>query len=228
MNIKKHKNSGLSKANVRVMIVDDDPLVRYVLKKILRNRKDMEIVAEAGSGLEVLKLAREHKPDLVIMDINMPGLNGIVATRQLKESNLNPKVLALSVYSDQAMIRKMLEAGASGFLVKDSVSSEIADAMNAVTDGRTYLCSEAAEAMVKGNDDASPIAALCRELGLSLKEIEVLRLVAEGLPTKAIAVRLCIAEKTVEKYRSSTMKRLDIHSVAGLTKYAIRKGLTSV
>ncbi len=188
----------------------------------------MEVIGEAGNGHEAVRLATEIKPDVVVMDVNMPDLNGIEATRQLMKELPGVKVIALSMYSDKRFVAGMLKAGAAGYMLKSSAFDELSTAFETVVAGKTYLSPKVAGILVEDY-----VGYLTKEKSapsevLTAREREILQLLVEGKPVKKIASKLHVSEKTVHTHRQNIMEKLDIHSVAELTKYAIREGITSV
>ncbi len=212
----------------RVLIADDHGIVREGLRTLIERESDMEVVAEAEDGAEAVRVALEVAPNVVIMDIAMPELNGMEATRRIVAEAPGVKVLALSMHSDKRFVAEILKAGASGYLLKDCAFEELARAIRAVVAGQTYLSPAIAGIVAEGYvrrlsaSDSSAFSVL------TPREREVLQLMAEGWPTKRIASRLHVSVKTVETHRRQIMQKLDIHSVAELTKYAVREGLTSL
>ncbi len=213
---------------VRIVIADDHRIVREGLRHLLEKRTDFKVVAEAPDGESAVRLAKELSPDVVILDISMPGLNGIEATRRILAERPGVKVLALSMHSDRRFVIETLKAGASGYVLKDSAFDELARAIEVVMARGAFLSPAITEMVVRdyvtqaGVDDAAAFSVL------TPREREVLQLMAEGESTKAIAGRLAVSVKTVETYRQQIMEKLDLHSVAELTKYAIREGLTEL
>jgi DNA-binding NarL/FixJ family response regulator len=216
---------------LRIVIVDDHQLLREGLKSLLEGEPDMEVVGEAENGHESVRLVKQLKPDLVVMDVGMPGLNGMDATRQVLADNPGVKVLALSMHTDRRFASGMLQAGASGYLLKDAAYDELIRALRTVAGGKTYLSSAITEVVVEdyvqrlGGGEGGAGTAFSV---LSAREREVLQAMAEGRSTKEIAAGLHVSAKTVESHRMQIMNKLDIHSVAELTKYAVREGLTSL
>ncbi len=215
--------------SLRILIADDHKIVRDGLKSLLGTLAGLAVVGEAEDGHQALRLARELEPDLVIMDVTMAGLNGVEATRQLTALLPGVKVIALSMHSDPRYVVGMLKAGASGYLIKDCAFEELAKAVEAVMAGRTYLCPEVAEVVVKGfinvlerspDPDQSEV--------LTPREREVLQMLAEGASARAIAERLHVSVKTVEAHRRNIMQKLGLHSLPELTKFALREGITSL
>ncbi len=212
---------------VRIMLADDHQIFREALRAMLEREPDLEVVAETGEGLEVVKLARERKPDVVCMDVGMPGMNGIEATRQLLAVLPGVKVIGLSAYQDQRYVVEMMNAGAAGYVTKAEAGSELLRAIAAVRRDRVYLCPDVAKAVtaaLTGKDSGTAILASSR---LGARERQVLQLVAEGCTSAEVAERLHIAQATVEVHRRNIMRKLDLHSVADLTRYAIRNGLVT-
>lgn len=212
---------------VRILIADDHQILREGLSSLLSDQPDMEVVGEAENGLDAMAKVQELRPEVVILDILMPRLNGIEATRHLTSEPPGAKVIALSMHSDRRLVAGMLDAGASAYLLKDSAFEELATAVRTVASGQTYLSSGIAGVVV---DDyrRRRRAAGGSMSRITPREREVLQLIAEGHSTKRIAAILRLSPKTVETHRKNIMERLDIHSVAELTKYAVREGLTSL
>ena len=210
----------------RIILVDDHQLLRAGLRTLLSKERDLEIVAEASDGREAVKLVTKHSPDVVIMDIGMPNLNGIEATRQIREIAPRTRVVALSMHSGAQFVSRMLEAGASAYLLKDSAHEELLHAVRAVTAGQVYLSPAITGVVVDdyvrraGTTSPGPL--------LTPREREVAQLLAEGRSTKEIAGRLFLSVKTIETHRQHIMEKLNISSIAELTKYAIREGLTEL
>ncbi len=211
---------------VRILLADDHALMREGVHALLSRVPGIAVVAEACNGREAVELALELKPDVVLLDVSMPDLNGMEAARRIISANPETRILALSMHSESVYVEKMLEAGALGYLLKDSDAEQLLCAVNAVSKNIVYLDKSIAREMVKElvrtrscADTPSP---------LTSRQAEVLQLVAEGRTTKEIASLLGISLKTVETFRRQIMVRLDIHSIAGLTRYAVRQGLTSL
>lgn len=211
--------------SVRILLADDHQLFREALRVMLEKERGIEIVAEAGDGLAVVTLAQQHQPDVVCMDISMPGMNGIETTRRLLGINPSIKVIALSAFSEQRYIQEMMTAGAQAYITKAAAGEQLLRAIQSVLNGQKYLCPEAAGSMSRAlasRPDASPSGSVV----LGVRERQVLQLVAEGHTSVEIAGHLKMAPSTVEVHRRNIMRKLDLHSVADLTKYAIRNGLT--
>jgi DNA-binding NarL/FixJ family response regulator len=213
--------------SIRIVLVDDHRLFRTGVLTMLADQSDMEVVGEAGSGAEAVTLAADQEPDLVLMDVSMRGMNGIEATRQILAKRPETKILCLSMHREKQFVRAVLEAGASGYLLKDCSLEELALAVHAVMADQSYLSPSVAGVVVAdytahlAAHADSPIALL------TPREREVLQLLAEGRGTADIAEQLHISSKTVGTHREHMMKKLDIHNLAGLTKLAIREGITS-
>jgi len=214
--------------NVRILLVDDHDIVRAGLRSILQSEKTVEVVGEAADGRTALQLVGELSPAIVLMDISMPDMNGLEATRQIVAHKGGTRVIALSMHSDRQFVIEILKAGASGYLMKNSVAPELPAAIRAVASGKIYLSPSVTDIVV---DDyvrnVSPSGKSTLET-LSPREREVLQLLAEGKTSKEIAAALHVSQKTAESHRAQLMERLNIHTVAELTKYAIRQGLTSL
>ena len=215
--------------STKILLADDHKITRQGLRSLLEKQPDMKVVAEAEDGREAVRLARQLHPDVVIMDVSMPDLNGMAATRQILGKSKKVKIIALSMHSDTLFISEMLKSGASGYLLKDCAFEELRDAIRTVIAGNIYLSPAISDVVVDdylhrlsktGPSDSGEV--------LTDREREVLQLMAEGKSTKQIARELYISVKTVETHRRQIMNKLNIHTVAELTKYAIRKGLTSL
>jgi DNA-binding NarL/FixJ family response regulator len=213
---------------VRIILAEDHRITREGLVNLLEERSDMQVVGEAENGREAVRLARELSPDLVIMDVTMPDLNGIDATRIITSGSNNTKVIALSMYSDKQFVQGMIQAGASGYLLKDCAFEELVSAIQAVIQGDTYLSPGIAGIVVQDYLNKLTTDRSSADTVLTNREREVLQLIAEGNSTKEIAASLTVSVKTVETHRRQIMEKLGIFSIAELTKYAIREGLTSL
>ena len=213
---------------MRIILADDHNIVRQGLRSLIEQELGMEVVGEADNGRRTVELARNLKPDLIIMDVSMPGLNGIEATRRITSDHPDIKVLGLSMHADKRFVAGILKAGASGYLLKDCAFDEMAGAIFAVANGGTYLSPGVAGAVVQDYISRLPDHDESASAVLTPREREVLQLLAEGHPTRIIAHRLNLSVKTIETHRRQLMEKLDAHSIAELTKYAIREGLTSL
>ena len=213
---------------IRVLLADDHKIVRHGLKALVDSCDDMEVVAEADTGRIAVRLAQKFNPEIVIMDISMPDLNGIDATRQILEEVKGVKVIALSMHSDRQYVEGMLRAGVSGYLLKDCAADELIQCIRFVLTGRVCLSPGITGFLVNEYIQPAKGQVLADRAELSAREREVLQLIAEGRSTKDIAGALHISVKTVETHRKNIMEKANLHTVAELTKYAIRHGLTSV
>lgn len=214
---------------IRVLLADDHKMIRHGLRSLIKVEKEMEVIAEAADGQSAVKSANKLSPDVVVMDIGMPDLNGIEATRQITTRKQHVKVIGLSMHSDRRYVSQMLKAGASGYLHKDDAFEELADAIRTVMKGKTYLSPGIAKTVV----DEYRRTALDKNDGtvfttLTDREREVLQNVTEGNTTKETAAALGVSIKTIETHRLKIMDKLNIHSIAELTKYAVREGLTEL
>ncbi len=212
---------------IRVVLIDDHKLLRDALSAMLHKEGDIAVVGEADNGRAGLKIVRQLQPDIVVLDIAMKELNGIETAARIKAQFPGVKIVVLSGYWDRSYVLEMLKVGAAGYVIKAAAGSELVRAIRAVSAGRKYLCPEVTGLMVEtafaGNGSVG-------ESGIKLghREREVLQLLAEGLRSAEIAGRMVIAESTVETHRRNIMRKLDLHSVADLTKYAIRSGLVQL
>ena len=212
---------------IRVLLVEDQQLIRSGLSTMIGLQPDMEIVGEADNGRSAVELAQKLSPDIVLMDIAMPELNGIDATQQVAALDPPPKIIVLSLYSDQRHVTDALKAGASGYVVKDSPLEELVLAIRAVCQGRVYLSPQVSSGVLHDYRRCVPGSASPDFATLSAREREVLQLIAEGKSTKAIATALYVSKKTVDTHRAHILRKLHASSVAELVKHAIREGLTS-
>ncbi len=211
---------------IRVLLADDHTLVRAGFRRLIQDLENVEVVAEAENGREALRLAQEHQPDMILLDIAMPGLNGLEVAARVREQFPQVRVLMLSMYLNEEYVWQALRAGASGYLLKDSADSELEIAIRAVAQGETYLSPPVSKQVISDymtRADSEPHS-LSR---LTPRQREVLQLIAEGHSTKEIAFLLQVSVKTVETHRTELMERLSIYDVAGLVRYAIRVGLVS-
>ena len=212
---------------IRLLVADDHQLMRHGLRVLLDGLDDMEVIGEACNGREVVEMSGRLNPDVVLIDIGMPHLNGIDATRQIQQLSNPPRVVALSMHTDRQFVQGVLRAGAHGYLLKDSAFEEVAQAVRSVSNGGTYLSPAIAGLVVEGLLKTSPDTESQTSV-LSVREREVLQLISEGNSTKDVAQHLHISPKTVETHRRQIMNKLNLFSIAELTKYAIRHGLTRV
>jgi two-component system response regulator NreC len=211
---------------IRILLADDHAVVRDGVRALLEKQSDMAVVAEAADGREAAQLAEEHLPDVVIMDIGMPGLNGIDATRRILAAHPQIAVVILSMHQDESYVLRSLKAGAKGYLLKDSLRSDVLEAIRAVIHGRSFLTRKISRMMQedyiqemeqRGVEDSFDL--------LTDREREVLQLAAEGKPNKEIAGVLSISLTTVETHRTHILQKLGLHSVPELILYAVRKGI---
>lgn len=212
----------------RTIVVDDHEIMREGIGALLRKCGDIEMVGQAGDGRSAVELVIQLRPDLVIMDIGMPKLNGIDATRQMIQLLPDIKVMALSAHADNQIISQMILAGARGYMHKESTFSEMKEGITAMLEGKTFLCSRISKVVFSDYINILTNPNSIETDGLSLREREVLQLVAEGYTSKEIAKMIKLSPKTVETHREHIMNKLKIHTIPGLTKYAVQKGLTTV
>jgi len=213
---------------IKIILADDHQIVRQGLRTLLDAEPDMKIVGEADNGRKTLGLAHELAPDVIIMDISMPDLNGIDATRQILLKSPDVKIIALSMHSDSLFVMNMFKSGALGYLLKDCALEELVKAIRTVMRQKTYISPGLSDILIKdlaNHWGGAPISAYAV---LTAREREVLQLMAEGKTTLQIASSLKVSSKTVEAHRKQIMNKLGLHSIAELTKYAIRQGLTSL
>jgi DNA-binding NarL/FixJ family response regulator len=206
---------------MRILIADDHGIVRSGLRMLLENQPDVEVIAEAGDGAEARDVAIRERPDLAILDVKMPKLTGLQATREIKEQAPEVAVLILSMYDDERYLFEALKAGASGYVLKAQADTELLDAIHAVERGEPFLTPEAQRALIKDVLGEGSV----RDEELTPREQEVVKLVAEAHTNKQIAEILHLAEKTVENHRSNAMRKLGMRDRVELVRYAIRRGL---
>jgi DNA-binding NarL/FixJ family response regulator len=214
--------------NLRILLADDHKIVVDGLKSLLEKSPGFSVVGQAADGLTAVRLANELSPDLVILDMSMPVLNGVEATRKILERNPKVRVIILSMHADGPFIAEALKGGALGYLLKESAFEELSAAIAAVVNGQAYLSATITDTIVKDYIRHLERQGATAFSLLSSREREVLQLLSEGLSTKQIAARLEVSVKTVETHRKQIMDKLNIHSIAELTKYAIREGITSL
>lgn len=213
--------------SIRIVLADDHTMFLSGLRTLLEKEPDLEVVAKVKDGREAIRVVHEKRPDLVVMDVSMPGMNGIEATRQITAKLPRVKVLCLSMHSEEQFVTAVLEGGASGYLLKECAFDELLTAIRTVMANQIFLSPTITTTVVqnyraqRGATQPSPVSLLTD------REREVLQLIAEGHSTKDIAARLHLSVKTIDTHRHRIMDKLSIHSVAGLTKYAIRRGLTT-
>lgn len=212
---------------VRVLMVDDHVIVRQGLCSLVNNETGMEVVGEAAEGRTAIKLARELKPDVIVIDVNMPGMDGVEATRRINKVIPDIKIIALSMYSKKSFILEMLKAGALGYILKDAAFDEMIKAINSVINNKKYLCPKSTNIILE-NYVLNPSGHASADELLTSREIEILKLLADGKPSKEIALILNLSIKTVDACRRRLMRKLSVQSIAELVKYAIRESLTSL
>jgi len=211
---------------IRVLLADDHTLVRAGIRSLLETIENLEVVAESGDGLEAFELIARHRPDVALLDIGMPGMNGIEVARQSVRASPKTKVVILSMYDDKVHVTQAIRAGVAGYLLKGAAVAELPLAIKAVMAGETYLTPKVSRHLVDGflhdeGSEADPLE------GLPRRQREILQLIAEGRSTKEIAGLFEVSVKTIETHRARLMERLDIHDVPGLVRFAIRVGLVS-
>ena len=209
----------------RIVLADDHQMFRQALRAMLENEPGIEVVGEASDGIELLRVAQASLPDVVCIDVGMPNLNGIEATRRLLALHPAIKVIGLSAYNDRDFILDMLKAGASGYVTKNEAGDELLRAIKAVRLNRKYLCPDIADVVMCAMINTQEIKSGAVRLGA--RERQVLQLVAEGMTSMQIAESIHLSPSTIEVHRRNIMRKLNLHSVAELTKYAIRNGLTN-
>jgi two-component system nitrate/nitrite response regulator NarL len=214
------------KKKIRILLVDDHPVVRKGLVSCLASKENLKVVGEASNGAEALKLVQELQPDIVLMDVSMPGMDGLEVTEALRKDAPQTRVLVLSMQSNRDPVLRLIKAGARGYVLKDAPTEELVNAIETVHAGEAYFSKPVAQIAlnqyISDADESKPVAKL------SEREREVLALIAEGKSNKEIAMQLGIGVRTTETHRERIMRKLDIHSVAGLTKFAIANGISSL
>jgi len=210
---------------IRIVIADDHAVVAEGLKSLIEAQPDMQVVSIAGDGREAVRQAEELRPDVLLMDLSMPELNGADATRVILEQDPARKVIVLSMYADHEYVRRALKAGALGYVVKRSAAKDVVEAIRSVQNGQRYISPAVGDAVIEESGKAGKEDRLAR---LSTREREVLQLLAEGRTGSEIAQRLALSPKTVETYRARLVEKLGIRDVAGLVRFAIQKGIISL
>jgi len=211
---------------LRIVLADDHQMFRHALRALLEKEPDFEVVGEAADGEALLRLVADGDVDIVCIDIGMPGMNGIDATRRLHTLHPEVRVIGLSAYADRQFVIDLLNAGAHGYVTKAEAGDELLRAIHNVRHGRTYLCPDVAGAVASALRFGTDLQARSRQL--TARERQVLQLIAEGLTSARIAERLHVAASTVEVHRRNIMRKLDLHNVADLTRYAILNGISLV
>ena len=215
-------------SRLRLLLGDDHTLLRHGLRKILEEKPEWQVVGETGDGREAVRLAAELTPDIAILDIAMPLLNGIEATRQITRRTPSCKVLILSMHADEAYIARALQAGAKGYLLKDSASADLLRAVSAVAAGKPFFSRVIAQSMIEDYVRRLADASIVDPYdSLSEREREIFQLIAEGHSNKDVALILSISPATVETHRARILQKLDVHNTAELVLYAVRKGVIS-
>ena len=219
----------MSEKLVRVLIVDDHDIVRAGIRMLLDAQPDMAVVGEASDGKEAIEMAGSMKPDVVLMDISMPGTTGIEATRAIKKANSRIEIVGLTMHAEDRYFFQLLQAGASGYVVKGAAPRELLEAVRAASRGEAYIHPSLQRKLIgdyvsrtEGSDQSSMLA------DLTERELEVLRLIVDGLTSREIAESLVISPNTVERHRQNIMSKLGLHNRAELVRYAISKGLVEV
>jgi DNA-binding NarL/FixJ family response regulator len=212
--------------SIAILLADDHQMIREGLRALLERQGDIKVVAEADNGRTAVEMARRHKPSVAVLDLAMPDLNGIDAARQIIAADARTRVIILSVHADRRFITESLRAGAAGYVLKDCAFEELAHAVRAAAANQTYLSPAVARTVVEDYVGRSPRQRSSAFVALTGRERQVLQLLAEGRSAKNIATALGVSIKTVETHRANIMKKLGKHSIAELTKYAIREGLT--
>jgi DNA-binding NarL/FixJ family response regulator len=214
--------------STRIILADDHPLIREGLKKILEQEMKLDVVAQASDGRTAIELVRQHRPDILIIDIGMPGLNGIETTRIIKQEFSEIKVIALSMHTERNIVADMLQAGASAYLLKDSAPDELEHAINLILKNKKYLSADVAGFVVDEFVQHREATKSKLPGELTHKEKEVLQLLAEGKSIKDIAGILFVSTTTIETHKQHIMEKLNLHSIAELTKFAVREGITDL
>jgi two-component system, NarL family, response regulator LiaR len=213
---------------IRILLADDHAIVREGLRGMLEREPDMKVIADVSNGRMAVETANQEKPDLVVMDVSMPDLNGIEATRQIISKSNRTKVICLSMHHETKFVSAMLRAGAMGYVLKNDVTKELINAIRGVMSGDTYLSPAITGDIVKKYIQRRPSSEKGAFTDLSEREREVLQLIAEGLSTKEIASKLDLSEKTVAAHREHIMAKLGFHNVVELTRYALREGISEL
>jgi len=216
------------KKQYRIAIAEDHTILREGLRALLISEPDFEVVCEAGDGRDAIQCVEEHQPDLILMDLSMPRMNGLEAIKEIKKRSRTTMVMALTVHKSEEYILATLQAGADGYVLKDTTHAELVSAIRHVLSGKRYLSPGVSEKVIEGYLEEKRIVKTRTAWDtLTKREREILKLIAEGYKNKEIADYLCVSLKTVEKHRTNLMKKLDIHNVATLTAFAMEKGLVN-
>jgi DNA-binding NarL/FixJ family response regulator len=211
----------LTHSNIRILLADDHTIVRQGLKLILSSQQDLEVVGEAANGREVVELTQQLQPDIVLMDVAMPDVNGIEATRRLMEQNSRLRILVLSMHKEAVYVREILKAGARGYLLKDVIDTELLNAIRSVARGDGYVSPAVSSALLSDyrQNVTNPVDLLTN------REREVLQLIAEGKTNKEVATKLNLSVYTIDSHRGKIMEKLNLHSTGELVRFAIKHGL---
>ena len=212
----------------RIVIAEDHTILREGLRALLSSQENLEVVGEAGDGREAIRQVEELTPDLILMDLSMPKMNGVEAIREIKRRVPETRILALTVHKAEEFILEVLQSGADGYLPKDASSNELMMAIRSILMGKRYLSPSVSNVVIEGYLESRRTSESITPWDkLTKREREILKLIAEGHKNKDIAEYLCISVKTVEKHRANLMKKLDLHSAAALTAYAMERGLVT-
>ncbi len=215
-------------APIRLLLVDDHPIFRESLRSLLDRQEDFQVVADAADGRAALAAVKQSKPDVVVMDISMPGMNGIDATQEIVSAQNAARVICLSIHRESGLVSAMLKAGASGYVLKSAAAHELPDAVRTVARGETYLCTKVRGDLVEQHVDRQKTVRSEAFADLTPREREVLQLLAEGHHTKSVAATLHISPKTVLVHRTSLMKKIGADGIVDLVRYAVRHGITQL
>ena len=211
--------------SIRILVVDDHALVREGLTSLLKKQADFKVVGEAGDGVEAIQLAETLEPDIIVLDVGMPGMDGIETARRILKSCPGTHILALSMHGEQDFVTTMFAVGANGYILKDSAFKELVNAIRTVIDGQKYISPEMVEVVLESLGTGPPAAYTSKLERLTVRETEILTLIAEGYNSKEIGGKLNISAKTVDTHRQQVMKKLKLFNVADLTKFAIKERL---
>lgn len=214
----------MNKSDIKILLVDDHQLFRDGLKNILEKKSNMTVIAEAANGRDAVKICSKTQPDVAIIDVSMPDMNGLEATTQILKSNPDIKIIGLSMYASKQFIQGMFDAGAYAYLLKDGDADEFITAITTVMHDKKYLAKKVDQEFLSTLKKGENIS----NAELSSREKEVLQLIAEGNSSKEIGEKLFLSSKTIDVHRNNIMKKIDLHTIPELTKYAIQKGLTSL